>query len=152
MSEKMLFCVGDGREVSSGEGYKKSYRVFNKQLTKEQWEKVNSSFSSIKLPVTKWIGKDDMTDEEKENSSVRKEIGGFLRVLSYEQAWKSWWDDASKSDKKKILDCEYFDAKIFKDITGLEVEKENSKKEELLKKANELIEKAQELRDEANKF
>ena len=152
MSEYMLFCLGDGGSESKGEGYQKSYRVFNKQLTKEAWEKVYAVFPSIKLPVTKWVDKDDMTAEEKKNSSVWKEVGGLLRVLSYEQAWKVWWDDASKSDKKNILDCEYFDAAIFKGITGLEVEKENSKKEELLKKANELIEKAQELRDEASKF
>ena len=41
-------------------------------------------------------------------------------------AWQNWWDNAEQSDKNKILDCKYFDAEIFKGITGLEIEKEKS--------------------------
>ena len=66
-----------------------------------------------------------MTDTEKENSSVWKETGGILRVLDYEEAWKVWWKESSQKDKDSILNCEYFDQKIFKEITGLDVNKES---------------------------
>ena len=119
MSENMVFCLGDGQYESSGEGYQKNYRIFNKQLTKTEWEKAKNELPSIELTLNKWVDKGDMTKEEKDSNSVWKEIGGFLRTLGYEEAWKVWWDNAKQSDKDKILNCEYFDAKIFTGITGL---------------------------------
>ena len=115
----MLFCLGDGRSESKGEGYQKSFRVFNKQLTETEWNKVKSELPSIELPLTKWIEKDDMTAQEKKDNSVWKEIGGYLKTCSYEEAWSNWWKDASQKDKNKILDIKYFDQKIFTEITGI---------------------------------
>ena len=126
MSENMLFCLGEGSSESKGAGYQKSYHVFNQQLTKDEWNKVKSELPNIELPINKWIDGKDMTNKEKDNNSIHKEIGGFLRRLNYEDAWKNWWNNAIQSDKNKILDCEYFDAEIFKGITGLEVTKEKS--------------------------
>ena len=148
----MLFCLGEGQYESKGAGYQKNYQVFNQQLSQKEWEQVKAELPSIELPINKWVDKKDMTSDEKENNSVYKEIGGFLRILSYADTWKNWWDNASQKDKNKILDCKYFDTKIFTGITGLEVGKENPKKQELLKKADELIQKANELKDETEKI
>ena len=120
MSEYMLFCLGDGQYDSKGEGYQKSYRIFNQNVPKDEWNKINSSLN-IKIPLTKWIDKSDMTKEEKDSNSVWKEIGGYLKVLSYEDAWKSWWDNASQKEKNAILDIKYFDQSLFKEITGIDV-------------------------------
>lgn len=152
MSENMIFCAGDGKFESSGRGYQKNYQVFNKQLTKTEWEKVKSELPNIELPLTKWIDKKDMTKEEKDDNSVWKELGGYLKVLSYEDAWKSWWDNASQKDKNKILDCSYFDSSIFKEITGLSEKESDGKKKELLTKADELIEQAKLLRIKAEEL
>ena len=119
MSEYMIFCLGDGKYESKGEGYQKNHRVFNQQLTKEEWNKVKSELSVIKIPLTKWIDSKDMTSEDKDNSSTWKEVGGILKVLSYEQAWATWWLEAKQEEKNKILDCKYFDPKIFTEITGI---------------------------------
>ena len=75
----------------------------------------------IKIPLTKWIDKKDMTDDEKEDSNVWKDIGGYLKRNSYEEAWAIWWNEAKQSDKDKILNCGYFNAEIFKGITGIDV-------------------------------
>jgi len=115
----MIFCLGEGKYESKGAGYQKNYQVFNQQLTKEEWNKVRSELLVIKLPLTKWVDKKDMTYEDKENSSVWKEIGGILKVFSYEQAWANWWKEAKEEDKNKILNCKYFDAEIFTSITGI---------------------------------
>ena len=47
--------------------------------------------------------------------------------MTYEDAWAEVWENLSKSGKQKFLDLPYFNAEIFKKITGIEVEKENSK-------------------------
>lgn len=60
--------------------------------------------------------------------------------------------ESQSSQNKLIVRLNDIKAKIFKEITGLEVGKENSKKQELLKKADELIQKANELKHEAGKI
>jgi hypothetical protein len=126
MSENMVFCLGDGILEPKGEGYQKNYRVFNVQLEKDEWEKIKNSLPLIDLPVAKWIDADKMTKEEKKDKPIYSEIGGYLKVLSYEYAWKEWWSEVSQADKNKILDCKYFDAAIFKSITGLDISKSAS--------------------------
>ena len=115
----MIFCLGDGQFETKGAGYQQNYCVFNKKIEKKEWEGIDSRLPIIKLPLTHWVDKKDMTDEEKEDNDVWKEIGGYLKLLSYEDAWKAWCKDAKESDKQLILNCPYFDAKIFTAITGL---------------------------------
>jgi len=122
MSERMLFCLGEGKYANYGEGYQKNNRVFNVQVTEDEWAKANNSRPSFELPLAKWIDKDDMTDEEKKNYKIYKEIGGYLKVLSYQDAWKEGWSKASDEFKKWVKDLPHFDAKIFKEITGLDIE------------------------------
>ena len=93
-----------------------------------------------------------MTDKEKENNSVYKQIGGYLKRMNYEDAWAEVWENLRKSDKQKYLDLPHFNALIFKEITGIEVGKENTKKQELLSKADELIEKANQLKEQAEEL
>ena len=116
----MLFCLGEGKYERKGEGYQKNYRIFNQQVDKEEWRKIKNELPEIKIPLTKWIRKKDMSDEEKENNSAYKEIGGYLKRNTYEDAWKFWWEEAPQEDKDKILKCKYFDPKIFKEITSID--------------------------------
>ena len=119
MSEKMLFCLGD-EDTSKGPGYQKNYQIFNQQVDKDEWEKIKQKLPNIKLPLNVWVDKKDMIEDEKDNNSVYKEVGGFLRTLSYKDAWKLWWKEASQKDKDLILGIKYFDSKIFTGITGIE--------------------------------
>ena len=120
----MLFCLGEGLAESKGTGYQKSYQIFNQQVDKDEWNKVKGGLPDIKLPLNVWVDKKDMTDDEKNNDSVYKEIGGFLRTLTYKDAWKKWWSEAKKSDKEDITGLKYFKSDIFKSITGIEVKDE----------------------------
>jgi len=131
MSERMIFCLGDGRWESKGDGYQKNNMIFNKQVTEKEWDEIRYSLPTIKLPVSRWID------------------GDCLKTMSYKDAWKIAWEEMSKSDKDKILGIKYFDKTIFKKITGIKID---DKKSELLKKADELIAKANELREEASKI
>ena len=48
---------------------------------------------------------------------------GMLVTLSYKEAWTKAWSGASNGLRKQFLDLPNFDAKIFEEITGIDVEK-----------------------------
>lgn len=123
----MIFCLGEGKYESKGEGYQKNYRIFNKEVSKEVFDEIYSSQPTFKLPISIWVDKKDMTDEEKNNISVGKEIGGYLKVLDYKDAWKEGWKTASTDFKNWVKGLPNFDAKIFTEITGVEIEVDNLK-------------------------
>ena len=117
----MLFCLGDGKYESKGEGYQKNNRVFNIQVTPEELDTIKLNIPTIKLPVTRWIEEKEMTDEEKEENENYKTLGGYLKVLSYQDAWKLVWSEMNQETKDKFLSIPHFDSKIFKTITGIDV-------------------------------
>lgn len=49
-------------------------------------------------------------------------IGGYLIEYTFEEACKNWWNKMSDNDKEIIKSIPNFNAKIFKEITGIEVE------------------------------
>ena len=120
----MLFCVGEGKYESKGEGYQKNNRIFNQQVTSDEFDKARKSRPEFELPIAKWIDKKDMTDEEKNNSSSWEQTGGYLKTLSYKDAWK----EAKMSDewKKWVKGLPHFSTEIFEQITGLKWEDETS--------------------------
>ena len=65
----------------------------------------------------------DMTDEEKENHPEYKTTGGYLKVLDETECTQMWWDNANEEVKQCILDLPNFDADIFKECTGIDVNK-----------------------------
>jgi len=124
MSEYMIFCLGTGE--SSGEGYQKSYRVFNKDVSKDDYNKILSSLSGVNILLTAWIYEKNMTDDEKDNVNGWSEMGGYLKTFSYQDAWANFWAIATQETKNKILDIKQFDATIFKGITGIDVSRSES--------------------------
>lgn len=94
MSERILFCLGDGKNKKEGAGYQKNNQIFNTQVTKQEWDEALNSLPEIKL---------DIKD-------------------GYEKGWRKWWSEASKKDKDAILNLPHFNKDIFKGITGIDVE------------------------------
>ena len=127
MSEKMIFCLGDGKYERTGDGYQKNLRIFNTDVTEEEYQKLKDSLDikNIKLPIATWVDKKDMTDEEKENYSSYSETGGYLKTLLYQDAWKEMWGGFGKEDKDFFQSILHFDSKIFKEITGIDVKQED---------------------------
>ena len=115
----MLFCLGSDKYDSEGEGYQKNYRVFNKDVSNDEYSKIKDSLN-IDLKLTEW-------------NDCKKS----LDVYSYEDAWKNWWECASDKQKATITDIKYFDKDIFESITGIDVKQSTSAEQEaieLLKK------------------
>jgi len=105
----MIFCLGEDQLKTEGSDYPKNLMVFNKRVTENEYNQIKSSLSNVKISHTYWVNDDEMTN------------GGYLKRISYEEAWINWWATASQYNKNKILNIPQFDAKIFKEITSIDV-------------------------------
>jgi hypothetical protein len=95
--------------------------IFNKPSDKT-WEEIDHpTFSEFYL--NKWIAESEMTDEEKTEQKDFHIREGYLKTYTWEEAWANYWRDSGEEDKQKVLNLPNFDAKIFKEITGIDVEK-----------------------------
>lgn len=88
----------------------KKIRVFNKECSVEVWENAEKPQFIYKICLTKM--------EE-----------GKLITYSYKEAWLNAWNKAkNKSDWEKeyklLINLPNFDKKVFKEITGIDIEKE----------------------------
>ena len=74
--------------------------------------------------LTEWI---PYTEEEKKADQEKEMIGGYLKEYTMKEAWANWWGKMSEEAKKIVQDIPNFDAKIFKEITGIEVNNDTEK-------------------------
>ena len=98
-------------------------RIFNKN-TKTKKENINFP-SFLSFDLTLWVSHDTATEEEKKIH--KKEIetaGGFLKTLTYKEAFRRAWNRATKEEHKKLLALPNWNNKIFKEISGIDAEKE----------------------------
>lgn len=126
MSEKMIFCSGDGKYESKGEGYQKHLRIFNKDVSEERYQEVRTLLNDneIKIALTKWVEYDDLDSDEQ--TSTAKQLGGLLKVFSYEDAWATFWKESTQKQRDCITTLLEFDTTIFKEITGIDTSKTDS--------------------------
>ena len=68
-----------------------------------------------------WVYSDDMTDEEIKEHPEHEITGGFLRTQNRSSERQTWWERLDEHRKKEVKSIPNFDAKIFKEITGIEV-------------------------------
>lgn len=116
----MIFCLGEGAEEPKGNGYQKNLQIFNTPVSEEEYEKTKSALNvkNFKLPVARWI---DIKEIEKP-TTIQKQLGGYLKVLDYKDAWKEMWDGLSNLDKNFFLNLPHFNGEIFEKITGIKPE------------------------------
>ena len=68
-----------------------------------------------------WIRSENMTDEEKEQHPEYKTTGGYVKEIDNSKHVQAWWDSLSDHEKNIIKSLPNFDAEIFKEITGIDV-------------------------------
>jgi len=94
--------------------------MFNKQS--------DIALSDMDLPsfdgfnVSYWIPEENMTEQEKKENPTYKTTGGFTKKVEYKEAWAIFWRQTTEGNKQKFLNLPNFDAAIFKEITGIDVE------------------------------
>ncbi len=128
-----------------------AYGSFNKPCSKEDWDNaIKPSFLYFNL--TEWIESNDMTDEEKENNPTHINTGGYLKVYDYKydykEAWLKAWESATDEDKELLYKLPNFDAEVFKEISGIDVNEDSERN----KKIKELEEQARYIAEELNKL
>lgn len=101
--------------------------LFNKpsNLTHYAWRK-SEAFDILKdMPTTivEFIDYGKMTEEEKQKHPSSKTTGGYLKYTRCTHKQKQeWWDKLLYKEKEIIKSIPNFDAAIFKQITGIDVE------------------------------
>lgn len=124
MSERMIFCIGEGQYKSKGAGFQKNLQIFNKSVTESEFKSAQDTLDvkKFELPLAKWV---DVKEIDKP-TTTQKQLGGYLKVLSYTEAWAQMWKEMKSEDKKFFLSLPNFDAEIFEKITGITLELEQS--------------------------
>jgi len=79
--------------------------------------------------LTEWVNFEDMSDQEKKDYPFCETVGGYLKSFDYKEAWKKAWSKATDEEKEATKNLPNFDAKIFEEITGINVEESMSGKE-----------------------
>ena len=101
--------------------------MFDKEssMTRKEWELSNARRILQSIPTDRlvWIKEFEMTLEEKEDNPTYKTTGGYLKTIrATDKEKQEWYDNLKEEDKKEIKNIPNFDAGIFKEITGIEVQ------------------------------
>lgn len=98
-------------------------RFFGKGTTIKLSEFENSeccpSWSGFEL--TEWIESSNMSEREKREHPKHEMCGGYLKMYEYKEAWANFWKATTEENRQKFLNLPNFDAKIFEEITGIDV-------------------------------
>lgn len=120
-------------------------RVFNKPCLLSDWENAEKP-NFIYFSLTEWINECDMTDEEKENNPSYTTKQGYLKAYTYKEAWANAWEKATKEDKQLLYALPNFDAEVFREISGIDVNV-SKKKTVTLELTDEQLEKIKTILD-----
>ena len=96
-------------------------RMFNKETSMKRDDVNIPSWCCFDLTV--WVSHDTATEKEEHKTEIET-CGGFLKTLEYKEAWKLAWNKASVEERKKLFDLPNWDNEVFKEITGIDAEKE----------------------------
>ena len=104
--------------------------LFNKPSEWTYWDWRNSMAYVIlsRMPdnLLEYVIWEGMTDEEKNSHPEAKRAGGYLKKLDKFECNIKWWRDLSKEEKAVIIAIPNFDKEIFKEITGIDIDKEDT--------------------------
>ena len=102
--------------------------MFNKPTdwTLEQWFNCRARYllNQIDDCPLEYIWFDSMTDEEKAAHPEAETTGGYLKERTTADNARKWWAGLSADDRNIIFSLPNFDAAIFKEITGIDVDAE----------------------------
>lgn len=68
-----------------------------------------------------WVYSENMTEEEKKEHPEHETLGGYLKTIPYKDACRLMWDKFDDEEKQAVKEIPYFDAEVFKEITGIDV-------------------------------
>ena len=99
--------------------------MFNKptEMTFGEWRNSRACrlLDRIDFRPIEFIWSSDMTDEEKAAHPEWETTQGYLKKLDISECCHDWWMNLNMDEKRVIQNMPNFDAKIFKEITGIQV-------------------------------
>ena len=102
--------------------------MFNKPTdwTLEHWLNCRARYllNQIDDCPLEYVWLDSMTDEEKAAHPEAETTGGYLKERTTADNARKWWAGLSADDRNIIFSLPNFDAAIFKEITGIDVDAE----------------------------
>ena len=117
------FCTNNNKH--------ETIKLFNKESdwTLDTW-KNSRAYGIIDnyFKLTLWINDYNMTDEEKEKHPEYEATEGYLKEVSYTEAWKNMWNCINDTEKEAFTSLPNFDKDIFKTITGIDIEEDTNDK------------------------
>ena len=123
---------GDSNSGNRNSGYfnvdSPLVRIFGKET---DVKKEDIDFPSwLYFDLTQWVSHDTATDKEKkEHKNEIKIFGGFLKTLTYKEAFRLAWNKAEFSERKKLFSLPNWNNEIFMQISGIDAEKEIAEEE-----------------------
>ena len=108
--------------------------MFNKisEWTKRDAEnsEANKILAFLAESSCKWICAENMTDEEKEKHPEYKTIRGYLKSVDIWKDAADKWKNLTEREKAVVMSIPNFDKETFKEITGIDIDCEDSKEQE----------------------
>jgi len=90
-------------------------RIFNKET-----DETNINYPDyFHFDLNIWVNVKEMTTKEKKENYWYKTMGGYLKRLSYKEAWIESFNKATNADVKKTLKLPNFDYNLFEEISGI---------------------------------
>ncbi len=97
--------------------------VFGKHCNRQLWEEAYKP-RFLFFDLTIFVTQEEMSKEEKEQNPHYETTGGYLKTLSYKEAFKKAWDNADKADRIRVKELPNFDKYKFFEISGIDVDEE----------------------------
>lgn len=98
MSERMIFCLGEGKYKIKGIGYQKNYHAFNKPVTEERYQKI---------------------------INYCKEVLKDLKLELNENSWEDEWKKVTTEQWLKLSKLPEWDKEVVEGIIGFELDLES---------------------------
>ena len=103
--------------------------LFNKpsEWTYKDWRSSTACEILSRMPkgVLNYIDWSDMTDEEKNACPEAETTGGYLKISDNSECGIKWWRSLPDEQKAVITAIPNFDKEIFKQITGIDIDKKD---------------------------
>ena len=72
-----------------------------------------------------WIYSENMSAEEKAAHPEHETMGGYLKTVDFKTACKMMWDKLDEEERQAVIELPNFDAEVFEEITGINVNEDN---------------------------
>jgi hypothetical protein len=95
---------------------------FNKWLTFDEWDSAQKPDWIFSPKPTTWVYEHDMSYQEKIDNPTFHKCSGYLRQNDMKEEWRKAYERATEEEIQMVRDLPNFDADVFEEITGLDLQ------------------------------